>query len=187
MNDLSVLQRIHTGDQVALEEVYLQFHNEFLGLILRKFNKLTREDAEDIFSESMVALYENITNGRLNEENLSSTLKTYLFQIGINKTLAFVKKDNRFNDIKIEISKSSETFYDEENEHFENETEQKFKIVETCLTDLGNPCKRLLELHYYHKKRMIEIAELLNYKNADVAKNQKAKCMKRLRKLFNNN
>ncbi|MBX2841146.1 MAG: sigma-70 family RNA polymerase sigma factor [Flammeovirgaceae bacterium] len=187
MNDLSVLQRIHTGDQVALEEVYLKFHNEFLGLILRKFNKLTREDAEDIFSESMVALYENITNGRLNDKNLSSTLKTYLFQIGINKTLAFVKKDSRFNDIKIEITKNSEIFYDEDDESLEIETENKYRMVEACLTDLGNPCKRLLELHYYHRKRMIEIAELLNYKNADVAKNQKSKCMKRLRKLFNKN
>lgn len=34
------------------------------------------------------------------------------------------------------------------------------------------------------KLAMLEIAELLGYKNTDTTKNQKYKCLKRLKKLF---
>jgi RNA polymerase sigma-70 factor (ECF subfamily) len=41
-----------------------------------------------------------------------------------------------------------------------------------------------VDLYYYQKKSMQEISDLLNYKNADTAKNQKCKCMAKLRKLY---
>ena len=87
--------------------------------------------------------------------------------------------------IQVEIKKNeSETF--EILDDDELEFEDKLKQVEACMVKMGNPCKTLLELYYYHKCRMIEIAERLGYNTADVAKNQKAKCMKRLRKLLVN-
>lgn len=180
-----IVEKMSGGDTKVLKNIYNQYHHEFIGLIIRKFPKLKYDDAEDIFNDAMVSLYENITKGKLTKENLTSTLKTYFFQIGINKTLAFVKKSSRFNDIQVEIKKNeSETF--EILDDDELEFEDKLKQVEACMVKMGNPCKTLLELYYYHKCRMIEIAERLGYNTADVAKNQKAKCMKRLRKLLVN-
>jgi DNA-directed RNA polymerase specialized sigma24 family protein len=57
-------------------------------------------------------------------------------------------------------------------------------IMERALNSLGEPCKSLLESFYIEKKSMDEIASLFGYTNADNAKNQKYKCLMRLKKLF---
>jgi RNA polymerase sigma-70 factor (ECF subfamily) len=62
--------------------------------------------------------------------------------------------------------------------------ENLFLIAKKALGHLGQPCQQLVELFYYEKKSMEEISARLNYKNADTAKNQKCKCMARLRSLF---
>ena len=56
--------------------------------------------------------------------------------------------------------------------------------MEACLEKLGDPCKRLLLLYYKEGLSMQQIADQLGYKNSDTAKNQKCKCIVRLRNLF---
>jgi len=185
MDDITIVEKLGSGDTKILKNVYAQYHHEFIGLISRKFPRLKYDDAEDIFNDAMVSLYENITKGKLNKNNLTSTLKTYFFQIGINKTLAFIKKSSRFSDIQVSINKEQADVFDDTLEE-EVEFEGKLKLVEGKMEKMGNPCKTLLELYYYHKCRMVEIAARLGYNTADVAKNQKAKCMKRLRKMLVN-
>ncbi len=59
-----------------------------------------------------------------------------------------------------------------------------FMIMEKALGSVGEPCKSLLEAYYLQKKDMTEIADAFGYTNADNAKNQKYKCLVRLKKLF---
>ena len=59
-----------------------------------------------------------------------------------------------------------------------------FEIMNRALNSLGEPCKGLLEGYYLNKKGMQELAEDFGYTNADNAKNQKYKCLMRLKKLF---
>ena len=56
--------------------------------------------------------------------------------------------------------------------------------MDKALNNLGEPCKTLLEAYYMQKKSMVEIAGSFGYTNADNAKNQKYKCLMRLKKLF---
>ena len=65
-----------------------------------------------------------------------------------------------------------------------NRKEEDLQMVERCLHLLGDPCKTLLELYYYKRLSMAEITEAMEYKNVDTTKNLKYKCIKRLRKLF---
>jgi len=60
----------------------------------------------------------------------------------------------------------------------------EFNMMERALNSLGEPCKSLLEAYYLKKKGMNEIALMFGYTNADNAKNQKYKCLMRLKKLF---
>jgi hypothetical protein len=48
---------------------------------------------------------------------------------------------------------------------------------------LGEPCHELLGFYYFGRKTMEEISTIMGYKNPDTAKNQKYKCMERLRKM----
>ncbi|MTI23147.1 sigma-70 family RNA polymerase sigma factor [Fulvivirga sp. RKSG066] len=63
-------------------------------------------------------------------------------------------------------------------------TEQQLENMENCLISLGHPCSEILKLFYYERKNMEEISINLGYKNADTVKNQKYKCLQRLRKLM---
>ena len=72
---------------------------------------------------------------------------------------------------------------EEEIENHDQLNEQ-FKAMEKSLLSLGEPCKSLIEAYYLQKKSMTDIAGSFGYTNADNAKNQKYKCLMRLKKLF---
>jgi len=59
-----------------------------------------------------------------------------------------------------------------------------FAIMDRAMNSLGEPCKSLLEGYYLKKMGMQELAREFGYTNADNAKNQKYKCLMRLKKLF---
>ena len=52
------------------------------------------------------------------------------------------------------------------------------------LSQLGEPCRAILEDYYMHNASMQEISLKFGYTNADNAKTQKYKCLQRLKKLF---
>jgi hypothetical protein len=56
--------------------------------------------------------------------------------------------------------------------------------MDRALNSLGEPCKSLLEGYYLKKMDMAALANEFGYTNADNAKNQKYKCLMRLKKLF---
>ena len=62
--------------------------------------------------------------------------------------------------------------------------DQEFAMMEKAIGSLGEPCKSLIEAFYIQKRNMQDIANQFGYTNADNAKNQKYKCLMRLKKLF---
>ena len=66
--------------------------------------------------------------------------------------------------------------------HEQRNTE--FEMMEKAISNLGEPCKSLLEAYYLQKQNMQVIAANFGYTNADNAKNQKYKCLMRLKKIF---
>lgn len=64
------------------------------------------------------------------------------------------------------------------------ELEQNILKMSSSLQELGEPCKTLIEDFYVQQLSMDQIAEKFGYTNSDNAKNQKYKCLQRLKKLF---
>jgi DNA-directed RNA polymerase specialized sigma subunit len=60
----------------------------------------------------------------------------------------------------------------------------EFEMMEKAINSLGEPCKSLLEAYYLQKQNMQVIAANFGYTNSDNAKNQKYKCLMRLKKIF---
>ncbi len=77
-----------------------------------------------------------------------------------------------------------ETVPVEEDLEVHDKLNQQYGIMRSAMGKIGEPCKSLLEAFYVHHKNMIEIASFFGYTNADNAKNQKYKCLMRLKKLF---
>ena len=85
--------------------------------------------------------------------------------------------------VELEIAQEETISVEEDLDRFEKK-DAAFAIMDRALNSLGEPCKSLLEGYYLNKKGMQELASQFGYTNADNAKNQKYKCLMRLKKLF---
>ena len=54
--------------------------------------------------------------------------------------------------------------------------QEKIKIINECINSLGETCRKILQLYYFDKLSMQELAEQMGYANADTAKTKKYKC-----------
>ncbi len=174
----SLIKKIKSGDYNELELVYKNYREEFIKWIIKSF-KCSSDDAKDVYQQTIITLYENIVNDKI--QNFNSSIKTYLFAIGKNKFFAETREKHKF---QMETDDTINTIPEEMNTSIEDM--KKLQGVEKSLEILGNPCKQILELYYYHKKSMIDIAGTLGLKNPETAKNMKYKCLKRLRVICQN-
>lgn len=177
MSDEMLIRQVKSGDQKALGGLYASFRSEFLHWIMKDF-KCSEDDTKDIYQVAVIIVYENIQKGKL--DHLTSSLKTYLF--GVGKNLAHEQGRRAQRSLPFEPDQFIQALVAEEPEN--DQQEEKLDLVYACLKKIGPPCRELLEQFYFHGKSMEEITRTLGYKNADTAKNQKYKCMGRLRKFY---
>lgn len=83
-----------------------------------------------------------------------------------------------------QVDNLDETVPVEEDLEIHQKRNAEFAIMDRAMKSLGEPCKSLLEGYYIKKMGMQELAAEFGYTNADNAKNQKYKCLMRLKKLF---
>lgn len=176
MNEQVIIEEIKNGNQAQFASVYRAYRAEFITWLSSKF-ECSREEAREIYQVAIMALYENIVNDKL--QQLNSSMKTYLFAIGKNKFLEFRKAQNKFSQAEPEELELEEVMAWEAEDR-----EEKLKIMEESVEKLGDPCKSLLELYYYHNMSLHEIADKMSYKNPSTAKTLKYKCLGRLRNIF---
>jgi RNA polymerase sigma-70 factor (ECF subfamily) len=171
-----IIQKIRSGGQTELGMIYEEYRSEFLQWITKEY-QCSMDDGKDMYQLAILIFYDNIKKGKL--EHLVSSVKTYLFGIGKNLAKDNMRKEKK--NIPINQEKwIKEYLIDEPDEPMD---ERIFAYAKTALEKLGQPCQRLIELFYYENKNIQEITEAMQYKNPDTAKNQKCKCMARLRKL----
>ena len=141
-------------------------------------NSGSADDAKDIFQETMIVLYEKVRSGSF---ELNCQIKTYVYSVSRRLWLKRLQQMNRYvpalDNLQETVPVEDEI---EENERINNE----FHAMEKAISSLGEPCKSLLEAYYLEKRSMQEIAMSFGYTNADNAKNQKYKCLIRLKKIF---
>jgi RNA polymerase sigma factor (sigma-70 family) len=174
-NERTLLKGLASNDRKAIETIYKENYNVVQVLVVN--NNGTTDDAKDIFQEAMVVLYEKVSAGNF---ELSCQIKTYLYSVSRRLWLKRLLQQSRFA-----ISEADEETVAVESEVEEHEKRDlEFTMMEKAMAGLGEPCKSLLEAFYLQKRGMQEIAASFGYTNADNAKNQKYKCLMRLKKMF---
>lgn len=174
--DLTDIQR---GDEGAFRSLYDQYRPDFISWSRKAFS-LNRDEAAEIFQESVVTLYENVINGRLVE--LRSSLKTYLFAIGKNKAMERLRQNNR--QVPLTEATPMEAMDPMEDLELSKEMMLRQTVMKQCIRELGQACQEILTLYYFNELTLIQICERLSYKNEQTVKSQKFKCMEQLRKRF---
>jgi RNA polymerase sigma factor (sigma-70 family) len=177
-SDAEVIKLIQEGNSQGLALLYEGYRKEFVQWAV-KFTKCEQEEAFDYYQASVLIVYENLLTGKV--EALKSSIKTYLFSIG--KNLAWQGRRQKARDLKTGTEYHLQLHLNHNNEEDLISEETHLELVSLCFNQLGDPCHSLLDLFYYKKKNMEEIAAALNYKNSETAKNQKYKCVERLRKM----
>lgn len=180
MNGNEVIARIREGDDQAFSNTYKQYRKPFVRWILKQYQS-DEENAIELYQLAFTTFYDQVMSGKLT--HISVSLKTYLFSIGKYKFFQQQRESARFDHNEEEIQKLGDNG---EIRQQKREEEKKFVAIEKAMQKLGDPCRSILFLHYYEERSMNEIALTLGYKNADTAKNQKFKCMRRLKKMLEN-
>jgi len=140
-------------------------------------NNGSSEDAKDIFQEAMIVLYEKVRAGNF---ELNCQIRTFVYSVSRRLWLKKLMQQNRFT---VHDGNEEAVSVDDEMEEHEKRNSE-FAMMERAMGGLGEPCKSLLEAFYMQKRNMQEIAASFGYTNAENAKNQKYKCLMRLKKLF---
>ena len=174
-NERELLKGLAKSDKRAVETIYKENFNMVQSLIIN--NNGTVDDARDTFQEAMIVLFEKARSGTF---ELNCQLKTYVYSVCRRIWLKRLQQLNRYvNEIE-----GFETVPVEEDIEEHEKRYEEFQLMEKTINNLGEPCKGLIEAYYIQKKNMQEIANQFGYTNADNAKNQKYKCLMRLKKLF---
>jgi len=175
-NEQLLLKGLAHNDSKAAETIYKDNFNMVLAFVLN--NNGSYDEAKDIFQETMITLYEK---AKTDSFVLTCQIKTYVYSVSRR---LWLKRLQQIGKTAPGIENYEETVIVDDDLDLQERKNEEFRIMDRALNSLGEPCKTLLEAYYIQKKGMSEIAALFGYTNADNAKNQKYKCLMRLKKLF---
>jgi RNA polymerase sigma factor (sigma-70 family) len=175
-DEKALLEGLAASEKKAVETIYQENFNMVQTLIIN--NNGSADDAKDIFQEAMIVLYEKVRSGTF---ELNCQIKTFVYSVSRRLWLKRLQQQNRYSAPGDSMENVVAVEEDLE-EHDQRNTE--FDMMEKAINNLGEPCKSLLEAYYLQKQNMQVIAANFGYTNADNAKNQKYKCLMRLKKIF---
>lgn len=172
--DAAIIRALQNGEEQVLKQVYRQNYPVVVNFVITNGGSL--QEAKDIFQETLIIFYEKVREG---DFQLTSRIKTYLYSVSRNLWLKQLKKKKQLE----EPLKDTDEYIDPDTGDA-LQREQQYLAMHHALSAIGEPCGSILRDFYLNSKSMEEISDRYGYTNSDNAKNQKYKCLQRLKKLF---
>ena len=179
--DDALIAAIRSGDERALAHLYRLHWPMVSHFVLQ--NSGSEDDAQDVYQEGVVVFYEKVRDGSL---ELSCQIKTYLYAVCRRLWLKRLTSKSRFG-VRLLDDEEHGPYLNtgaEEDLLAAEAQDRRFSTMSEALVHLGEPCRSLIEGFYLLDKSMQDLTTEFGYTNADNAKNQKYKCLVRLKKLF---
>ncbi len=174
-SDSELVEAISEKDM--LEQAILQLYQDHAA-ITRSFimgKGGTEQDADDIFQETVVSFIDTVQKGKFKQE---SGIRTFLISISKHLWYNEIRRKQRAG--------NREKLYETERDPEEagiteviQDRELKQQLNQ-LLGELGESCRKILELFYYENLSMKEIVSHLHYENEQVVRNKKYKCLQQL-------
>lgn len=174
-----LLSELAKGSHKATEAIYKQHHKVVVSWIVSHGGESV--DAEDVFQEAMVVLYQKAQS---EDFRLTCKIGTYLFAVSKHLWYKKLEQQQRRPSVSSDALEESEDRVYEDDVKAHEEREVHYEQLSDALNQLGEPCSSLIKAFYHQDKSMQEIAAMFGYTNPDNAKTQKYKCLNRLRKIF---
>ena len=173
--DADLISAISSGKDLdrAIQFLYRQFSGAIRSFIMSYGGN--EQDADDVFQETVIAFLDSVKKGKYRQE---SSVKTFLASVARHIWFNDLKKKERAG-IREKKYESARDQHEMDISHQIGDVEQRRQLRE-LLTQLGEPCHKLLHLFYYENLPMKEIVEHLPYENEQVVRNKKYKCLQQL-------
>lgn len=165
ISDSKIIEGIRLQDDTILNWIYDNYLAAVKNHVLK--NSGSQEDVSDVFQDSVIVLYKQITEENL---NLTTDLKGYFFGIARNVWSAQLRKNQRNTELDIDIADDDQEEYaDPLLERVVSRAFQKLKPDQQLILSLFS------DGHSYD-----EIAIRMNLKNETYARRKKYLCKEAL-------
>jgi RNA polymerase sigma factor (sigma-70 family) len=171
-----LLSGIRQKDGDAFRLLYKSYFPMILYFI--NSNNGSEPEAKDIYQDAIIVLYENLQKEGF---QLNCKLKTYLYSICRRLWLKKLAEKNKFYG-KVDDFEEFLPLPEEDQDSYDRD--KQIQIMNDSLYRLGDPCKTIIEDYFINNFSMQQICDKMGYTNTDTAKNQKYKCLVRLKKIF---
>ncbi len=170
ISDINIIEGVRKQDEKILNWLYDNYFQSVKKYVLR--NSGSDEDVSDVFQESIIILYKQITEDTL---KLTSDLKGYFFGVARNVWNAQLRIKQKTSELEFDLPEE-EDIDDMHNlilEKIVSKSFQKLKPDQQMILNLFS------EGHSYE-----EIAEKMNLKNETYARRKKYLCKEALLELI---
>jgi RNA polymerase sigma factor (sigma-70 family) len=169
ISDIDIISGIHNQDDKVLNCLYDNYFQSVKNHVLS--NSGSDEDVSDVFQDTIIVLYNQITENVL---NLTTDLKGYFFGIARNVWSAQLRKKQKTTELEIDIAdeEENEEQYDQLLERIISRVFQKLKPDQQMILSLFSE-----GLSYE------EIADKMDLKNEVYARRKKYLCKEALLEL----
>ena len=169
ISDIDIISGIHNQDDKVLNWLYDNYFQSVKNHVLS--NSGSDEDVSDVFQDTIIVLYNQITENVL---NLTTDLKGYFFGIARNVWSAQLRKKQKTTELEIDIAdeEENEEQYDQLLERIISRVFQKLKPDQQMILSLFSE-----GLSYE------EIADKMDLKNEVYARRKKYLCKEALLEL----
>jgi len=179
-------EEFNIQDEELLGQFFEKERSKLLA-VLRNRLSISTEDAEDIYQDACIALFDNIKKGRL--KTLTCSLSTYFTQICLNMGYNFVNRGHSMTSFDQLLDN---TQYDEyglaQLEAVlglgDGLSSEQTAMMRDIVQDLPHPCEDILWAYYGDDLSMKEIADIIGFNGADSVKSKKSQCMSKLKERF---
>ncbi len=159
LTDKELIEGIRLQDEKILGYIYDHYLKDIRNHVLR--NSGSQEDVSDVFQETIILIYTQITDGTL---TITTDLKGYFFGVARNIWNSSLRISRRHTDLSIDIVE------EEENDILSNPALQK--ILHRAFKKLKPDNQEALRL-FYQGLSYEEIAVKMNLKNESYARRKK--------------
>ncbi|WP_170299293.1 RNA polymerase sigma factor [Larkinella terrae] len=175
MCDESLMESLRAGETSAYEWVYKKYYPSVARFVQR--NSGNEGDAEDLFQESVLILYQKIAAP---DFQLTSTLKTFLFSIAKNNWLKKLR-DEKLVTVPEDQLISIQDIQDFASEEPSPEDVQHERL-NAWMARITVHCQRVIKSIYFSHEPMDNLMVTMGWKNRHTAVNQKYKCIQQLKR-----
>lgn len=169
ISDINIIEGVRNQDDKILNWLYDNYFNTVKNHVIS--NSGSDEDVSDVFQDTIIVLYNQITDDKL---NLTSDLKGYFFGIARNVWSSHLRKKQKTVELEIDLPDDEET---------EEQYDPTLERIVSRVFQILKPDQQMVLNLFSEGLSYEEIALRMNLKNEVYARRKKYLCKEALLEL----